>query len=80
MKEEKLTVPASSDESTSGKSEANTEPEVNEQTKEPFPIAAAICILVCIIIAIGVIVKVKKKKRPVKASVAHHDDEGGVAQ
>lgn len=78
--EEKLTVPASSDESTSGKSEANTEPEVNEQTKEPFPIAAAICILVCIIIAIGVIVKVKKKKRPVKASVAHHDDEGGVAQ
>ena len=78
--EEKLTVPASSDESTSGKSEANTEPEVNEQTKEPFPIAAAICILVCIMIAIGVIVKVKKKKRPVKASVAHHDDEGGVAQ
>lgn len=78
--EEKLTVPASSDESTSGKSEANTEPEVNEQTKEPFPIAAAICILVCIIIAIGVIVKVKKKKRPVKASVSHHDDEGGVAQ
>ena len=78
--EEKLTVPVSSDESTSGKSEANTEPEVNEQTKEPFPIAAAICILVCIIIAIGVIVKVKKKKRPVKASVAHHDDEGGVAQ
>ena len=80
LEEEKLTVPASSDESTSGKSEANTEPEVNEQTKEPFPIAAAICILVCIIIAIGVIVKVKKKKRPVKASVAHHDDEGGVAQ
>lgn len=78
--EEKLTVPTSSDESTSGKSEANTEPEVNEQTKEPFPIAAAICILVCIIIAIGVIVKVKKKKRPVKATVAHHDDEGGVAQ
>ena len=78
--EEKLTAPTSSDESTSGKSEANTEPAVNEQTKEPFPIAAAICILVCIIIAIGVIVKVKKKKRPVKASVAHHDDEGDVAQ
>lgn len=60
--EEKLTVPTSSDEFTNGESEANTEPEVNEQTKEYFPIVASICILVCIIVVVGVIVKVKKKK------------------
>ncbi len=78
--EEKLTVPTSSDEFTNGESEANTEPEVNEQTKEYFPIVASICILVCIIVVVGVIVKVKKKKRLIEAAVDHHDDEGGVAQ
>lgn len=60
--EEKLTVPTSSDEFTNGESEANTEPEVNEQTRAYFPIVASICILVCIIVVVGVIVKVKKKK------------------
>ena len=78
--EEKLTVPTSSDEFTNGESEANTEPEVNEQTKEYFPIVASICILVCIIVVVGVIVKVKKEKRLIEAAVDHHDDEGGVAQ
>ena len=78
--EEKSTVSTSSDESTSGESEASTKPEVNEQTKEPFPIVAAICILVCVIVVVCVIVKVKKRKRPIEATVDHHDDEGGVAK
>lgn len=78
--EEKLAVPTSSDESTNGESEANAEPEVNEQTKEYFPIVASICILVCIIVVVGVIMKVKKKKRPIETAVDYHDDEGGVAQ
>ncbi len=59
---EKSTVPTSFDKSTSDKSEASTEPEVNEQTKKPFHVVAAICILVCVIVVVGVIVKVKKKK------------------
>lgn len=74
--EEKLAIPTS----TSGESEANTEPEVNEQTKASFPIASAICILVCLIAVVGVIVKVKKKKRPIEVSADYHDDERGVAQ
>ena len=78
--EEKSTVPASSDEATGAESEASAEPEANEQTTEPFPIVAALCILVCAIVVVGVIVKVKKRKRPIEASVDHHDDEGGVAQ
>lgn len=78
--EEKSTVSTSSDESTSGESEASTKPEVNEQTKEPFPIVASICILVCVIVVVCVIVKVKKRKRPIEATVDHHDDEGGVAK
>lgn len=74
--EEKLAIPTS----TSGESEANTEPEVNEQTKASFPIASAICILVCLIAVVGVIVKVKKKKRPIEVAADYHDDERGVAQ
>ena len=60
--EEGLTVPTSSDEPTSGEREANTEPKIDEQTKETSPIVMAICIFICIIIVVGVIVKVKKKK------------------
>ena len=78
--EEKPTVPTASDESASGKSEAGTESEVNEQANDHFTIAAVICIIAFGIAAACVIVKVKKKKSAIEANIDHHDDEGGAAQ
>lgn len=78
--EEKPTVPTASDESASGKSEAGTESEVNEQANAPFTIAAVICILTFGIAVACVIVKVRKKKSAIEANIDHHDDEGGAAQ
>lgn len=78
--EENPTVPTASDESASGKSEAGTESEVNEQANAPFTIAAVICILTFGIAVACVIVKVRKKKSAIEANIDHHDDEGGAAQ
>ena len=78
--EEKPTVPTASDESASGKSEAGTESEVNEQANDHFTIAAVICILTFGIAVACVIVKVRKKKSAIEANIDHHDDEGGAAQ
>ena len=78
--EEKPTVPTASDESASGKSEAGTESEANEQANDHFPIAAVFCILAFGIAVACVIVKVKTKKSAIEANIDHHDDEGGAAQ
>ena len=78
--EEEPTVPTASDESASGKSEAGTESEVNEQANDHFPIAAVICIIAFGIAVACVIVKVRKKKNAIEANIDHHDDEGGAAQ
>ena len=78
--EEEPTVPTASDESASGKSEAGTESEVNEQANAPLTIAAVICIIAFGIAVACVIVKVGKKKSAIEANIDHHDDEGGAAQ
>ena len=78
--EEMPTVPTAYDESASGKSEAGTESEVNEQANDPSTIAAVICILAFGIAVACVIVKVKKKKIAIEANIDHHDDKGGAAQ